>query len=70
MNRFGRSLWICHLEFYKEAISDSFMAYLRVFRGGGLSNFKEQGFCGPCFCSQDRKMHFLSLAIDTPELKF
>ncbi len=34
VDRFGRSLWFCHLEFDKEAISNDFMAHFHVFRGG------------------------------------
>ena len=40
VERFRRSLWVCYLEFVKEAISDGFMAHSRIFREGGLGTFK------------------------------
>ncbi len=44
MVRIGRSLRFCHLEFYKQAISDVF----KVFLGRGRGDFSELSFCGPC----------------------
>ena len=52
MDRFGRSLWNCHIEFDKKSISDGFMAHSSVFNGGSggliLIDFEELIFCGPC----------------------
>ncbi len=50
VDRFGRSLRVCFLEFDKEAISDDIMANSPVFRGQGdliLSDFRDPNSCGP-----------------------
>ena len=50
MDRFGRSLRFCNIEFETKAISVGYMAHSRVLGGGGgiLSDFRELSFCGPC----------------------
>ena len=48
VDRFGRSLLFCYLDFDTEAISDGFMANYRVSRGGmNFSYFIELSFFGP-----------------------
>ncbi len=48
MDRYGRSLQFCHLEFDKEAFSDDCIAHSGVLREGrvDLSDFRELSFCG------------------------
>ena len=51
MDRFIRSFRVCHLEFYKEAISDGCRSEIIPGIGGGfwiLIDFRELNFCGPC----------------------
>ena len=48
VDRFGRSLRFCHLEFDMEAISDGFMVHIRVLGEGMIfSNYRELSFYGP-----------------------
>ena len=50
MNRYGRSPRFCHLDFDKEAISDSYRGENARYRRkvSNLSYFRKQSFCGPC----------------------
>ncbi len=48
VDRFGRSLWFCHLDFDEEAIYGGFMAHSCVFREVlNLSDFRALSLCGP-----------------------
>ncbi len=66
VDRFGRSFRLCHLEFDKIAMYDSFMAHSHVFRGALGGWFEELSFLWTLFCLGLLSMTTLGISITLP----